>query len=889
MTRCPACGRDVPDSSRYCPDCAAPLAVAITFATRTVAAAPTPAPVTLSSSAAAPSPHGRFIPGTLISGRYRIVSILGKGGMGEVYRADDLTLGQSVALKFLPESLSNNVDAVNRFRNEVRIARQVSHPNVCRVHDVGEVEGQLFLSMEYVDGEDLASLLRRIGRLPEDKAVEIARKLCAGLAAAHEKGVLHRDLKPGNVMLDARGQVLLTDFGLAGIADAITGSEVRSGTPAYMSPEQLEGREVTVRSDIYALGLVLYELFTGKRPFDGNSLPELLAAQRANTPLSISSMVRDLDPSVERVIVRCLDPEPARRPASAISVAAALPGGDPLAAALAAGETPSPDMVAAAGEDVALRPVVAIPLAAAMLIAIGVHGWVSARESMLEKVRPTLSPEVLRHTAHNIARTAGYGDRYGWVDGFSWSDNFIGFVGEKDKPAPNWNEIARERPPLLRYWYRESMESLSGMEFHDQLLTLGNATEGDPPPTIAGMIHVALDHRGHLLEFRSMPAQKLDEPATASMPDWTPMFRAAGLDPAQLTEAAPMWNFLESSDMRIAWTGKWPDTDRELRVEAAAFNGKPVVFSVLGPWSPTRRHPSTGGTTDFKLMLVVAMLLTVLGASVWLARQNLERGRGDRRGAMHLAAAMFVVMFVLWSTRHHFVMSDGLLGYLLVEMMLASAFALMVWTIYLAAEPFVRRYWPTTLIAWTRVLSGRFRDGIVGRDILVGAAVSCAWRIMFDINRLWSPNQVPNLSSVDSLISLRAAISEVVENVPQTIAVTLIMFVSIFLLRLLLRRDWLAGAAFAGLFLAAAAFAGSSWRDLLFTAVVYGSMALVTIRFGLLSLAALLVMDGLIGDMPASFDSSAWYYPTFIAYMLLGMAIVLWSFRQSMRRDKTTS
>src|SRR5204862_6052822 len=150
-----------------------------------------------------------------------------------------------------------NPDSIARFRNEVRLARQVSHPNVCRVYDVGEIDGHFFLSMEYVDGEDLASLLRRIGRLPADKALEIGRRLCAGLAAAHEKGVLHRDLKPGNVMLDGRGHVLLTDFGLAGLAGEIGGAEVRNGTPAYMAPEQLAGEEGTVRSDPYAPRLVL--------------------------------------------------------------------------------------------------------------------------------------------------------------------------------------------------------------------------------------------------------------------------------------------------------------------------------------------------------------------------------------------------------------------------------------------------------------------------------------------------------------------------------------------------------------------------------------------------------------------------------------------------------
>ena len=142
--------------------------------------------------------EGRFVAGTLLGGRYRIIGLLGRGGMGEVYRATDMMLGQSVALKFLPVEASSNPRLLERFHGEVRVARQVSHPNVCRVYDIGEIEGMPFISMEYVDGEDLAELLLRIGRLPYDKALETARKLCAGLAAAHERGVIHRDLKPQN-------------------------------------------------------------------------------------------------------------------------------------------------------------------------------------------------------------------------------------------------------------------------------------------------------------------------------------------------------------------------------------------------------------------------------------------------------------------------------------------------------------------------------------------------------------------------------------------------------------------------------------------------------------------------------------------------------------------
>jgi serine/threonine-protein kinase len=334
MLACRSCGEGIPESSRFCPQCGASI-VADVVATRTEAiSAPASTPSSHPScSSSSTLDEGRFFPGTLLAGRYRIVALLGRGGMGEVYRANDLKLGQPVALKFLPEATARNETALARFYNEIRIARQVSHPNVCRVYDLGEVEGQPYLSMEYVDGENLGSLLRRIGRLPEDKALEIARKLCAGLAAAHEKGVLHRDLKPANIMLDGRGHVLITDFGLAGLADQLQGAEVRNGTPAYMAPEQLAGKEVSIRSDIYALGLVLYEIFTGKRAFEASTLAELVRLHSETTPLSPSSHVKDLDPAVERVILRCLDTDPRNRPASALAVAAALPGGDPLAAA----------------------------------------------------------------------------------------------------------------------------------------------------------------------------------------------------------------------------------------------------------------------------------------------------------------------------------------------------------------------------------------------------------------------------------------------------------------------------------------------------------------------------------------------------------------------------
>src|SRR4051812_43354370 len=351
---------------------------------------------------------GRFLPGTLLGGRYRIIALLGRGGMGEVYRATDLTLGQSVALKFLPEQASQNQALLERFHGEVRIARQVSHPNVCRVYDIGEVDGTPFISMEYVDGEDLASLLQRIGRLPGDKALEAARKICAGLAAAHDRGIIHRDLKPQNIMLNKRGEVLIMDFGLAGLADQLSGAEVRNGTPAYMAPEQLKGAEVTARSDIYSLGLVLYELFTGKRPWEATTLPDLISQQESAQLTSISAIATDVDPSVEKVIRRCLDPDPARRPGSSLSVSAALPGGDPLAAALAAGETPSPELVASAGKTEGLERRYSIPCLGLMIVCLFGNTLIHERNYVIPRAQLERPPDVLARDSRDVASVFGY-------------------------------------------------------------------------------------------------------------------------------------------------------------------------------------------------------------------------------------------------------------------------------------------------------------------------------------------------------------------------------------------------------------------------------------------------------------------------------------------------
>jgi len=280
---------------------------------------------TLPPGATMPHADARIAPGTLLHGRYRIVGLIGRGGMGEVYRADDVKLGQSVALKFLPESLARDAEARAGFYAEVRLGRQVSHPNVCRLYDLIEVDGYHCLSMEYVDGEDLATLLRRIGHLPADRCVDFARDLTAGLAAAHDQGVIHRDLKPANIMVDGKGRAVITDFGIAALADdARAGS---AGTPAYMAPEQLAGAPASVRSDLYALGLVLRETISGERLFDGLSVESIKARHASAAAPELPRTSSDIPSALAAVVQRCTAHDPELRPPSAQAVLAALPGG----------------------------------------------------------------------------------------------------------------------------------------------------------------------------------------------------------------------------------------------------------------------------------------------------------------------------------------------------------------------------------------------------------------------------------------------------------------------------------------------------------------------------------------------------------------------------------
>ncbi len=795
----------------------------------------------------------------MLAGRYQILGLLGKGGMGEVYRANDLTLDQAVALKFLPDGMSGNPSMLARFHSEVRIARQVSHPNVCRVYDIGEVDGQLFLSMEYIDGEDLGSLLRRIGHLPGDKAVEFARKICAGLAAAHDKGVLHRDLKPANIMIDSHGQVMIMDFGLAAVAVEMQGLEARAGTPAYQAPEQLAGREVTVRSDIYALGLVLYEMFTGKRPFESETLAEMMRLQEMSTPPSLSTVIKDLDPAVEQVIMRCLAPDPRNRPGSALAVAAGLPGGDRLAAALAAGETPSPDLVAASADTAGIRPGLLFLCFAACVIGVIAIAYLAPMAEMLTMVPLELPPDAMTEKAREMIRAFGYTQKPSdSARGFGLDHDCIRYLQQTGK---RWSGLASGAMPVMTFWYRQSPRYLEPTRFGGSRVNLG-----DPPANISNMVSLILDSKAHLIDFYAVPPQIDSSPGTTGPPNWPGLFAAAGLDISRFAPAEPIWTPLAVTDARAAWTGSRSETpDIKLRVEAAAWKGHPVFFKVIAPWTRASRMDAYRMSTGEKFVqfLIVSLALCVLTAASLLARYNLKRGRGDRKGATRLAAFAAVVFMTIWLLNGSHVPTKAEVDMLFMNLSLTVFVAGAFWVVYLALEPYLRRHWPHSIISWTRLIAGGVRDPIVGRDVLLGIAFGVFSVLMWAISSILDMRYgAPPFTSTDltPLLGAPHALATVLNALPNSLIQLLVSMFLLFVLKVALRKDWLAGIAFILMF-TLLNVAGSSTIsvDAGFAAAVAIAIYFVLTKFGFVTFLTGMYVNVLFTLMPLTSDFSSWY------------------------------
>lgn len=825
--------------------------------------------------------EGRFPPGTLLNQRYRIVNVLGRGGMGEVYRANDLILGQPVALKFLPIDMVRDEQILNRFRNEVRVARQVSHPNVCRVYDLGEADGQPYLSMEYIDGEDLATLLNRIGHLPQDKGVELARQLCAGLAAAHDKGVLHRDLKPANLLLNKRGQLVITDFGLAGLAEQVQ-VDVRSGTPAYMAPEQLSGLEVTHKSDLYALGLVLYEMFSGKKAHAAQTRAELQRLKDGGSTPSLSSLVKDLDPAIERVIERCLAPEPSRRPSSALAVAAALPGGDPLAAALAAGETPTPEMVAASGGHDGLKPRTAL-----LLVAGIIAGWfgvaiLNGQVSLLDKIPFEQPTEALAQKAKEMIVQLGYTERpgdliYGFRENTELRDQLNKHYGGKA-----WEHLMHMRPSLIDFWYRTAPDAL--WPSNDRNIY---PTEWDPPMAVPGMVRISLDPEGRLLTFLALPKaadKRRNEPI-----DWPQLFRLADLDMGMFKPVEPIALPMVSFDQRMEWRGTISQhIPHVFRVEAAAYQGRLVYFNVDVDWGTGAESPRSSGP-DWANRFSFFFYLTGYVLAAWMAWRNWKAGRTDRSGAWRLAllvATGAILTFVLAAHYNTFRNLNGaLFSWLAVSCFVGALFG----TMYLALEPHVRRRWPEMLVGWTRLFSGRFQDPLVGRHILFGIAGAIVIRLLSSTSVVAEKNLRlnPGVMELHSLTGVRYQFATLTSMFADTIGDATYLLFLLLGLRVVLRNQWVAVASVAAIFSGmGAANSPLPWFAFGISFTLNALVLVYLLRFGYLATVVVLCVHYLLTRFPPDLNWGNWYASSGTLSILALAAITLYGFRTATAGQK---
>ena len=501
----------------------------------------------------------------------------------------------------------------------------------------------------------------------------------------------------------------------------------------------------------------------------------------------------DIDPAIERVILRCLEKDPARRPTSAIAVAAALPGGDPLAAALAAGETPSPEMVAAAGDGDGISVRAAVLCFASIVAGLVAAAVLGGRVNVLQQIPFEKSPAALDQMARDLIHTLGYAERPAdRAYGFLYDVEFQQHAEREEPPATYRAQLANGQPSPISFWYLQSpryLEVTNGV---------GAVSPNNPPLVVSGMVRVILDPQGRLLRFDAVPPQVENVPARPSPPvDWAAPLAAAGLDLARFTPAEPQWLASTGFDVRAAWTGSFAHAvDVPMRVEAASWRGRLVYFHVIGPWSrPVRMQPVQITEVQRVLQwLILFVGVALFSLAVLFAWRNALRGRADIQGASRLGAFMFGCTMVVWLCTANHAPTFGQFNSFLWATSWALFSAAASWALYMALEPHVRRRWPASMITWSCVLRRGVRHSQVGAHLLIGVAFGVAYTFLFLVRRLLGvyDASAPNLST---LVDAPRMIGVFVSALVGSITFALGLFFLFFLLRALL-RPWLAAVVF---------------------------------------------------------------------------------------------
>jgi serine/threonine-protein kinase len=805
--------------------------------------------------------------------RYLIVAKLGEGGMGEVYRAHDLALEQTVALKFLPRGRADDPEWKAKLREEVRLAQAVSHPCLCRVHDLGEHDGRLFLSMEFVGGGDLAATLSSFGRSSPEKVAAWAAQLCDGLTALHERGLLHRDLKPANVLLDARGNVRLADFGLAAVADRLQQADCRAGTLAYQAPEQLAGRGVSERSDLFSLGLVLYELTTGVRPFAGRTADEL-KRQHNQPPKAPSELAPGVDPALDRTILRCLAIKESDRFASALEVKQSL------------GLLLSPRETQKVEGSGLLRPRVALGWLAAALLLLALHAGLAPWVMLWHKEPLRESPADLAHRARRTLQRLGHESHPdNSASAFAWDLDRLAEIRGRDGPD-RW-----AGSPVLYFWYREGPQPLE--PFY-------RLTPADPPLS-AGMTCVILDTEGDLLELRAVSDEKSGVGTVGRDEAVKALFEEAYLNLEAFEDAAPEGTPPVYADERRAWSVKKDREPRHVyagerrgkkdheprRVEAAWCKGRVVWFLVqFEPPSGTtgsgkdrlapRAHNRTGD--ELSGWGAALLALELLGGAI-LAWHNLALGRADVRGAWRVGLLCVVCHLIGWLSASPLPQTAPALRNMLIVGLGTAAYWVPILAVaYLALEPSFRRRWPQCLSSWNRLVAGDFGDPLVGADVLRGVTAGLVLSLLVKLAPLvdrW--RGIPSWQ-LKWFVGIRLAGPDVglgclFTALGTAVCTAFLVAVLFLVLTLLLRREWLAVGATSALFVSTAVrgylatYEGSpcgAWPVVLWcgAALIELGFFLVLWRLGVLTSVVGWFTGSLVSTMPVTLRPAEWYAAT---------------------------
>ncbi len=579
---------------------------------------------------------------------------------------------------------------------------------------------------------------------------------------------------------------------------------------------------------------------------------------------------------MEKAISRCLEPDPAKRPATALSVAAALPGGDFLLAALAAGETPSPDVVAASGKTEGLPLRYSLPMVVGLVALIAAVPFTRTNIEMHSLVPMRLSPDVLAAKIRDYAASFGYtaqpADRKYDLH-WDWS-----LLGDARKRAHNRDGLraAFAAEPPMQLGYRESPLPLIA-------LPDGEVTELSPAPVISGMLEAWVNTKGELRWFRVVPPQ-VDASAGGAVNVDT-LAKAIALPLNQWPEIPPLYTPLYAFDWIKAWKGRHLGLPLDVTVQASAWRGRITEVSVIWPGRKPGRMPESRTEDGKEWIAGMVERLTsalVILFSAFLAARNLKAGRGDLRGATRLASAILILMAAHWVCRAHWAADIGMIGVFASNASDWVTKAALTWLLYIALEPAVRARWPHALVTWTRVLLGQWQDARVAAHVLYGCAMGVAISVFFLVDQWYfvAHLQESAATGADVGSSARLWIGDVLGRASEAAEFGLLAVFAIFCFRVVLRKDWIASLAAAVWFTLREGdvWSGNGMGTFLIFLLIFAVLVFVVLRLGLVSAIAAIFVVNLLLQTPGAQNLTNPYEWAVILYPALAIAIVLWAF-----------